>query len=71
MQRKTLMPRSQKQSLSNHSEAISEDVDTFLKNRRGWVLDRVIKTYVNIALYKSLKGNPINAPPKWPYWMIP
>ena len=35
---------------------ISEDVDTFLKNGSGWVLDRVIKTYVNIALYKPLKG---------------
>ena len=35
---------------------ISGDVDTFLKNGSGWVLDRVIKTYVNIGCYKALKG---------------
>ena len=35
---------------------ISGDVDTFLKNGSGWVLDRVIKTYVNIGGYKPLKG---------------
>ena len=42
----------------------SEDVDTFLKNGSGWVLDRVIKTYVNIALYKPLKGKSYIALPK-------
>ena len=37
-------------------DKISRDVETFLRNGSGWVLERVIKTFINIAAYKPLKG---------------
>ena len=38
-------------------DKIRYDFDNFLKRGSGWVLDKILKVYVNIGKYKPLKGS--------------